>query len=147
MITLSIYLLTNQYGLPCYVGQTKHIRSRWRRHRRRKDLAVSGMAILEQCASFAEANAAEMKWIAQFTTATHDSLWNLNAGGHGQWPPELTLMIRKKIGDKLRGRPLTDEQKTQRRFVMQSEQYRTLHRDNTLKLWADGAWRAIATAW
>lgn len=124
-----IYLITNKFNGKVYIGQTtRKLEDRFYEHRREKSTSIIHKAIkkygeenfiIEQlCIAFnqEDLNSAEKTAIKVFNSLVPNG-YNLKSGGNIAGG-ELHPLIRKKISDKLKGRPspnkgipLTEEHK------------------------------------
>lgn len=100
---ISIYLVMGNGGLPCYVGQTRKIKARWRDHARRVDFTPEGICILETCENDYEADAMERKQIGLWSVFTNDSLFNKMEGGRADW--YASDSFRAKMSALMKGKP------------------------------------------
>lgn len=126
MVVGVVYLITNKVNGKVYVGKTtKTVEERWRWHvhyaRQGYDLLLSrairkhgpeNFFIEELCRVELEdeLNSLERFHIARLSSYLTDNGYNSTAGGDGLSDP--TGEIRQRIGQKLRGRPLSAQHKS-----------------------------------
>ena len=118
---VGIYKITNKLNEKCYIGQSKHIETRWKEHRygqgytKRRTTLYSAFnkygienfefEVLEECEE-SELDNLEKYYIKKFNS--FESGYNMNNGGK-RVHVEHTKEWHRKIGEKHKGKIVSDE--------------------------------------
>jgi hypothetical protein len=114
MIT-GIYKITCKETGRCYIGQSKHIKSRWKTHQKKRfPSELFDYEIIVQCFNESESlDFWERRCIEDYDAHVSKGGYNLTKGGNGAWNGNKTMSdeSRKKISNTLKGQKHTDERR------------------------------------